>query len=216
MTNPHRRRKDPDHVRAQLLDCTIALAKQKGFGAVTTEAVARAAGVTKGGLFHHFPNKQALIDAALDRLNEEFLRMIEREMESDPIPYGRFTRAYLRLSFYCGREDPGWTMVWLSIMTDPAMRILWADKLQQALLRLHRQDSAEDLAIARLAADGIWMARIGGITPFDMPRLQDRILEMAKPPRSCGTNPPAPDALDTVGSASLSPTPASLKSSGSQ
>lgn len=39
------------------------IAGRDGIAALSLNAVAREAGVSKGGLLHHFPNKQALIFA---------------------------------------------------------------------------------------------------------------------------------------------------------
>ncbi|MGO7697024.1 TetR/AcrR family transcriptional regulator, partial [Rhizobium leguminosarum] len=59
--SPRNRKKQPDVVRQALLDCATKLALEHGLAAVSFQAVASAAGVTKGGLFHHFPYKRLLI-----------------------------------------------------------------------------------------------------------------------------------------------------------
>lgn len=181
MNSPYRRRKDPSSVRSQLLECTINMAQQKGLGAITIEAVARDAGVTKGGLFHHFPNKLALVDAALDRLTEDFIEMLEARMALDPVPHGRFTRAYLDISFDLECNDSGWTVLWLSIMSDPTLRNLWAAKLRIVIAPYHKTDNDPELEIARLAADGIRMAQFAGLLPCDLSAIQNRLFAMAAP-----------------------------------
>lgn len=189
MNSPYRRRKDPTSVRSQLLECTIKMAQQKGLGAITIESVARDAGVTKGGLFHHFPNKLALVDAALDRLTEHFIEMLESRMALDPAPYGRFTRAYLQISFDLECNDSGWTVLWLSIMSDPNLRSLWAAKLRVVIAPYHKTDNDPELEIARLAADGIRMAQFAALTPCDLDVIQSRLFAMAaadkSPPTPC-------------------------------
>ncbi|MFF4615626.1 TetR/AcrR family transcriptional regulator [Nonomuraea jabiensis] len=47
----------------------------EGAEALTLEAVARRAGVSKGGLFYHFPTKQALVAAMVDRLTMAFAQL---------------------------------------------------------------------------------------------------------------------------------------------
>lgn len=37
----------------------------RGFSAMTVDAICQSAGITKGGFFHHFPNKEALGEAVL-------------------------------------------------------------------------------------------------------------------------------------------------------
>ena len=57
------RKKDPVRLHRQLLESAAMIAGRDGIAALSLNAVAREAGVSKGGLLHHFPNKQALIFA---------------------------------------------------------------------------------------------------------------------------------------------------------
>lgn len=50
--------------RAKLLDAAVALVRARGFAATSVDELCRAAGVTKGAFFHHFPSKEALGVAA--------------------------------------------------------------------------------------------------------------------------------------------------------
>ncbi|MEV7604956.1 helix-turn-helix domain-containing protein [Paenarthrobacter sp. NPDC089322] len=52
-----------------VLDAFEALLIEVGERAATLDAVAKRAGVSKGGLLYHFPNKEALISALLERLD---------------------------------------------------------------------------------------------------------------------------------------------------
>ncbi|SLK08685.1 transcriptional regulator, TetR family [Arthrobacter sp. P2b] len=56
--------------RDAVLDAFEALLIDVGERAATLDAVAAKAGVSKGGLLYHFPNKEALIQVLLDRLDE--------------------------------------------------------------------------------------------------------------------------------------------------
>lgn len=53
-----------DRTRAALVDATLAIAKEQGFEAVTLDAVAARAGMTKGAIYSNFRNKGDLIWAA--------------------------------------------------------------------------------------------------------------------------------------------------------
>ena len=55
--------------RDAVLDAFEALLIDEGGRAATLDAVARRAGVSKGGLLYHFPNKEAMIAALLERLD---------------------------------------------------------------------------------------------------------------------------------------------------
>jgi TetR/AcrR family transcriptional regulator len=53
--------------RNQLLEAGLEVFAKKGFDGATTKEVAAAAGVTEAIIFRHFPSKQALYTAVLDR-----------------------------------------------------------------------------------------------------------------------------------------------------
>jgi AcrR family transcriptional regulator len=56
--------------RKQLLEAAAKLIRQKGFGGLRTIEVAAVAGVSRGALLHHFPNKHALVVGVLTYVNE--------------------------------------------------------------------------------------------------------------------------------------------------
>jgi AcrR family transcriptional regulator len=54
--------------REHLVDVATELFAAEGYDRTSIEAVMRAAGVSKGALYHHFPGKDALFEAVLDRI----------------------------------------------------------------------------------------------------------------------------------------------------
>lgn len=56
-------------VQEAILDAFEGLLVDVGERAATLDAVAKRAGISKGGLLHHFPNKEALVTATLKRLD---------------------------------------------------------------------------------------------------------------------------------------------------
>jgi len=55
--------------REAVLDAFESLLIEEGERAATLDAVARLAGVSKGGLLYHFPTKEAMISVLLERLD---------------------------------------------------------------------------------------------------------------------------------------------------
>lgn len=99
MEDAHRRKKQPEFVRKTILEQAARIASSGGLSQLTIAGVAKASGVTKGGLFYHFPNKSLLIESMLDYLLAELDNQIDAYMADDPMPYGRFTRAYVKTVF---------------------------------------------------------------------------------------------------------------------
>lgn len=53
--------------RQQILDAALKLFSHRGYGATSVRDIAEAAGVSKGNVYHHFPDKETIFRALLDR-----------------------------------------------------------------------------------------------------------------------------------------------------
>ena len=160
MERAHGRKKQPEIVRRRLLDAAARIAVEDGVGNLTIQAVADAAGVTKGGLLHHFHSKETLIDAVFSDLLENLDHQIDRALARDRQAHGRFTRAYLTAAFEPAgsAEHSTWAALSVSILTQPSLRGLWAAWLARRLAQHQETDGAPSLEIVRYAADGVWLA----------------------------------------------------------
>lgn len=63
--------------RGALLDAAEAVVLRDGAGSLTIDAVAKHAGVSKGGLLYAFATKDALIDAMMRRVVEGYQRAVD-------------------------------------------------------------------------------------------------------------------------------------------
>ncbi len=79
--------RQPDQTRARILAAAQAAFAEQGYDRASVAAICRAAGVAKGGFYHHFESKQALflelLSQWLDGLDER-LSLLERRAESAP------------------------------------------------------------------------------------------------------------------------------------
>lgn len=68
MTRPRepRWRRRPDTRRDEIADAGLRLFAARGYLSVNVDDIARAAGVTKGAVYHHFDGKEDLLAAAVD------------------------------------------------------------------------------------------------------------------------------------------------------
>ncbi len=60
----------PPAARSKILDAFVRILIEQGERAATLEAVASAAGVSKGGLLYHFASKEALVEGLIAYLDE--------------------------------------------------------------------------------------------------------------------------------------------------
>jgi len=156
------RKKDPEGVRAALLDAAATQIADHGLARLTVDSVARAAGVTKGGLFHHFASKQDLIDGVLDQMTQHAEEAMNGRMAADPEPHGRFTRAYLSGVFDDERPtacSPS-SAICVGIIADPALQSRWTGWVAEQIARHAATDDNDACAVVRLAADGIWLSSL--------------------------------------------------------
>ncbi|MGV2480849.1 UNVERIFIED_CONTAM: TetR/AcrR family transcriptional regulator, partial [Salmonella enterica subsp. enterica serovar Weltevreden] len=70
--------KSSSNTRKQLLDAAETVVRRDGVSKLTLDAVAKEAGVSKGGILYHFSGKELLIQGMLERLSQSF----ETEMET--------------------------------------------------------------------------------------------------------------------------------------
>ena len=69
--------------REQLLEVTKRIVARQGFHAVSIEAVARAAGISRPIVYGHFRDLDALLEALIDRQAERALGQLERILPVD-------------------------------------------------------------------------------------------------------------------------------------
>jgi AcrR family transcriptional regulator len=68
---PRSNRERTDQTRTALLDAARALFVEKGYAETATPEIVAAAQVTRGALYHHFADKQALFRAVIEREAEQ-------------------------------------------------------------------------------------------------------------------------------------------------
>jgi AcrR family transcriptional regulator len=142
--------------RAKLLDAASTVIRRDGPQALTLDAVAAEAGVSKGGLLYHFKSKRELLDALVARWMDDF----QRDIDAAP---GSFPERYVRASDGAKAEEAG---LLAALVADPGVltavrerHAAWQDRIAT------EGGDPVDATVARLAADGLWLADLLGIAP---------------------------------------------------
>lgn len=193
MSLAHRRKKRPIEVRGQLLDVAAKLCAEVGISNASLEAISQRAGVSKGGLLHHFPTKHALVVALINKLLDDLSSSVESFIAKDTDPVGRFTRAYLlaSLEFQKNPDAEHWNTLGIMLATEKAMRTSWEKWLSKQMKQHGNCDDTVDCLIVRMAADGAWFSGAVGIKTIPSPRQKDFIDRLSRLTRSPTDAPPA-------------------------
>ncbi|MEU5878919.1 TetR/AcrR family transcriptional regulator [Spirillospora sp. NPDC047279] len=80
-----------EHTRRTLVATSRDLFATKGYGAVGLSEIVRAAGVTKGALYHHFESKADLFRAALEQVQREVGDDVAAAAAAHDDPWDQFT-----------------------------------------------------------------------------------------------------------------------------
>jgi AcrR family transcriptional regulator len=150
--------------RGRLLDAAAAVVRRDGAQALTLDAVAGEAGVSKGGLLYHFKSKRDLLDGMVERWVDGWQAQIESETQGD----GSFAAAYVRAALPPSdpREREAQFGLLAALVAEPAVLEIVRVRYREWQARLERE-SADPVAatVARLAADGLWLADLLGFAP---------------------------------------------------
>lgn len=159
-----RRKKAPDQVRAQLLAAASEIATHHGVAALTLDAVAERAGVTKGALQYHFANKQGLLDALFGQATERFAAQMAARVAADGSGDGAAARAYMHAVLDAANPAASTDVLRVlvaSMITEQETRARWSVPMREWTrpdpVPLER---AATLMICRLAADGLWISEL--------------------------------------------------------
>ncbi len=89
MARPSRKEILQDFRTRSLLEATRKVLANEGFEAVTMERVAHEAGITKGGIYLYFRNKDQMIFTALEEIASEMMQEIETRLDPAAHPWER-------------------------------------------------------------------------------------------------------------------------------
>ena len=126
----------PDRV----LDAALRIAAGEGGAALTIDAVAKAAAVSKGGVLHHFKTKDALVRGLVERLVVQFDQAVEFEQRGDKQPVGRYVRGFLR-----AMENPMLAVVVRALLAAVAHNPDLLQPLRDHFSRCHERIDADGL-----------------------------------------------------------------------
>lgn len=94
------------NAREDILDAAQRVAARDGAGHITIDSVAREAEVSKGGVLYHFPSKELMLKAMLERLIETMRPRVEAHREALAGTPNRTLRAMIKANEFKDEVDP--------------------------------------------------------------------------------------------------------------
>lgn len=160
--------------RDRILDALQRLLVEEGLHAVTLEAVAGVAGVSKGGLLYHFPSKEALITGLAQRLAESSDAEFEQALAS-----GDVVGFFLHTSVPSSSDGAVyWSLLAAlrsnEIASDEARRLIIYCFLRWAEILREHVDDPVTAEIIRLVGDGLYLSALAGL-PMPDPDLLEQV-----------------------------------------
>ena len=158
--------RDSRRTIAVILEAAERVIVKSGVEKATIDEVAREAGVSKGGVLHHFPSKEAIVVGLVGMMAANFEAEISKRQALDPEAKGSFTRAFLRT---VTESDDHCVEVFVALTSmlrgTPSLQQLFRDAHLRWQARIE-QDGIDPVcaSVVRLAADGLWLAKLHGVT----------------------------------------------------
>jgi AcrR family transcriptional regulator len=148
--------------KSEILDS--ALDVLRAGDALTIDAVARLAGLTKPGVVHHFATKEGLTVAVLDHLLLKWEAELTARVDNATSPVARL-RAYVEYTLL-GDMDPAD----LALLADPRLRDKLSARWSERMASWFGGSNEPQIVAARLIADGAWIDRCLGMLSLDLPQ----------------------------------------------
>jgi AcrR family transcriptional regulator len=146
----------------QIFFAVMELILEGGLSAVTLSSVCKRAEISKGGLTHHYPTKEALVDAFVSRSSDEWLSEIQERLEPIAGRGGERTKAFVDLMLkdpaMCNPESSR-EIAAVMIALMHGQMVFHAEQYHDRLAEELRGDGLSkpviDLVVASI--DGLWL-----------------------------------------------------------
>lgn len=173
--------------RDKVLDAAEAIVSRVGASGLTFEAVARAAGITKGGVQYCFGTKENLIHAMILRWGTAFDAAVEAHQAGDTSPQARIRAHILATRDSDDAENARSAVMMTALLQSPEQVADSRDWYNDKLAGLDLNDPADlRTTIAFLAAEGTFFLRAFRLLDLpdqDWDRLQDSIVALVSAPK---------------------------------
>ncbi|MDH6675624.1 AcrR family transcriptional regulator [Paenibacillus sp. LBL] len=150
--------------RKDILSSASYIIEHSGMEKLTLDAVAKHAGISKGGLLHHFPNKESIIQGLIEEYGNAFFLEVKKNANEDE-HMGRWNRSYIETSFNDKKTTSALSNSLLAVLfSNP--ELMTSYQRDNNLIQEEMSKDGIDIVsatIIKLASDGLWLAELLGI-----------------------------------------------------
>jgi AcrR family transcriptional regulator len=157
---------------------------EKGYDGTSMESIARRAGVSKGGLYHHFSSKDEILLLANQKLNEPVYRIMQDAALNPSASKGlsSYIKNYLKYWLDHKREMVFYMLSYVKLLDNPSLGEMYASYTQTTIaffqdLYQRGIDSGEFVPHSAYDSAITFMAAVDGIVMY---LLMDTNLELEK------------------------------------
>jgi len=153
--------KNPHETKDKILDAVETYLEKNPGLSFSLEKVARLAKVSKGGLLYHYPTKENLLEALVERMIHQFNAAVANCMSKQNLS---FTWAYIETSLHPSAVRSMRSMIAVASIDEKILSSLKSEYKQwENALTADLNDAAKSLAI-RLMLDGYLLAATGDLS----------------------------------------------------
>lgn len=176
--------RNSERTRAAILAASRSAVTEHG-AAASLDLIARAAGVSKGGLLHHFRSKDDLLLALTRDLYTRFEEQVDLALRGTPVGPTRLARAYI-MAMFAELRSPGLaahygTLIPLLSEVPAIAEFTAAESRRWQESFMAEGAHMPTVRIAVLAADGAALASLHRpMPPEELSELEDSLLDLLK------------------------------------
>lgn len=156
--------------KSNILIAVSEIVKEKGVAKLTLEAVAKRAGISKGGLLYHYPSKDALIQGMVKEWTTTYFESIATLANNDSQEKGKWIRAYVNIAF-SDLDDNNHkhlsAALTAALFINPDLLDEFNEKNEELHAKLLSDGiDSHKMTMVRLMIDGLWFSEMYGISPL--------------------------------------------------
>ena len=176
--NNYKKKKEPVENRKLNLDSAIELANTFELSQISFDALSKKCGLSKGGIIHHFPTKEAIFDTLFKENFEEYQNWVHEEMKSENLANPAV--ALLRVTLKKCNDDSYrklMKVIYKCLVNNEQYCKLWNQWFSERIIKNLDENQETKTLLGTLVAIGIWNMNTLGLYKIESEKM-NRILDV--------------------------------------